>query len=170
MLVMVVSEMKAPAKKAAAKSTSAKSTTVKKTTVKKADPVVTEKAVAKKPVAKKPAAESVAKKAPVARTEAKPVVAPVEKGPRTDVNRWSPIKVKLIEAMKAGNAINSHSSLLPEKIASLCKDGSLTEGQVRHQLNPKYDLIAFGYISACKLEDQKQTSYFLTKKGQNKTF
>lgn len=89
--------------------------------------------------------------------------------PRTDVNRWSPIKVRLIEALKKGNAVDSHSSLLPDKIASLCKGGELTEAQVRHQLNPKYDLVTFGYVAACKLEGQK-TSYYLTKKGQNKTF
>jgi hypothetical protein len=137
-------------------------------------------ATAKSPVPKKvtpgtvPTAEKPTEptKKPKELNEAKVAVAKPKKekinGPRTDVNRWSNIKIDLLMAMKKGAFTSASKMATPLEISNN-SDGRLTESQVRHQLNPKYDLVKFGYIEATKHEGERDTKYHLTPKGVDRS-
>ena len=76
--------------------------------------------------------------------------------------RWTENKVALLTAFKKLGAFGVKTARKPADVAK-ASGGKLDEGQVRHQINPAFDLAQQGIVARAELEDG--LSYYLTAKG-----
>lgn len=77
--------------------------------------------------------------------------------------RWTPAKTSLLAAMKKLGVISSTTARSIEEIAK-ASNGKLADNQVRHQVNPLFDLSQQEIVKRVKMEDG--TKFYLSAKGQ----
>lgn len=158
---------------------STENTPVVETTATEAAPVVKKTPTPRKKPTPKPA-PAAAKKAPAPKkttAEAAPTTkkkyAPMEKIVAENGKvivpsqvekeiRWTPAKINLLAAMKKLGATSSSTSRSVAEIAK-ASGGKLEEKQVKHQVNPLFDLSQQEIIKRAKMEDGMK--YYLTAKG-----
>lgn len=121
-------------------------------------PVAAPKKRAAKTAAVKATPKASVKKAPVKKAAKASNGQPVDQ--KTKEILWTPIKVTLLNNLKKLGATSATAAKTPEAIA---KKGGIELGQVKHQLNPAFDLMQQEIIKRGAGEDS--ATYYATSKG-----
>jgi hypothetical protein len=79
--------------------------------------------------------------------------------------RWTPSKINLIKTLRGLRAFDEASAKTVEQIVKAAK-GKLEEKNVKHQVNPIYDLTAQEMIASTRHEGERFSRFYLPKPGQ----